>query len=219
MLVPQLTAVRGILMKVFKSIAILLTVFAPLALAKDKKKDTLPALFSNARYVYVQAEDGDIMKPGLFPEDRDAIANVQDALKGWPRYSLTLNRNDADLIIIVRKGRLASAQVHGTVTTGTPTGIGGAYPNRNPAGVGNSDPDRNPDRTDSGDTLGARGEVGPADDILRVFSLSPQGKLSGPLWSSEMKDGLDAPNVMLLRALRDAVDRAYPPQPAAQNKP
>jgi len=100
-------------MKVVKSIATLLTVFAPLALAKDKKKDTLPALFSNARYVYVRAEDGDIMKPGLFPEDRDTIANVQDALKGWPCYSLTLNRNDADLIIIVRKGRLASAQVHG----------------------------------------------------------------------------------------------------------
>jgi len=174
-------------MKVFKSIAILLTVFAPLAVAKDKKKDTLPALFSNARYVYVQAEDGDIMKPGLFPEDRDAIANVQDTLKGWPRYSLTLNRKDADLIIIVRKGRLASAQVHGAVTAGAPT----ATPT---API-------------------------PPDDILRVFSLSPEGKLSGPLWSSEMKDGLDAPNVMLLRALRDAVDRAYPPQPAAQKKP
>ncbi len=188
-------------MKVFKSIAILLTAFAPLALAKDKKKDTLPAVFSNARYVYVRAEDGDIMKPGLFPEDRDAIANVQDALKDWKRYALTINRNDADLVIIVRKGRLASAQLHGGISTGTQTGISGSSPNRNPNGPGSSDPGR----TDSGDTLGARGEVGPADDTLRVFSLSPQGKLSGPFWSREMKDGLDAPNVMLLRALRDAV--------------
>jgi hypothetical protein len=140
-------------------------------------------------------------------------------LKDWHRYVLTINRNDADLIIIVRKGRLASAQLHGGVTTGNATGIGGTYPRQNPAGAGNSDPDRNPGPADSGYDVGARGEVGPADDILRVFSLSPQGKLSGPLWSSEMKDGLDAPNIMLLRSLRDAVDRAYPPQPAAQNKP
>lgn len=100
-------------MKFFKSIAVALAVVAPLVLAKDKKKDNLSALFSNARYVYIQAEDGDIMKPGLFPEDREAIANVQDALKDWHRYALTINRGDADLIIIVRKGRLAAAQVHG----------------------------------------------------------------------------------------------------------
>ena len=58
-------------MKLFISIAICVALAAPLALAKDKKKSTLPAIFSNARYVYVQAEDGDIMKPGLFPEDID----------------------------------------------------------------------------------------------------------------------------------------------------
>lgn len=206
-------------MKLFKMIAVCVALAAPLAFAKDKKKDTLSALFSNARYVYVQAEDGDIMKPSLFPEDREAIANVQDALKDWHRYALTLNRGDADLIIIVRKGRLASAQLHGSVSTGTAIGIGSSNPGRNPAGAGNSDPGRNPDRTDGGDVVGARTEVGPNDDILRVYALSPQGKLSGPLWSSEMKDGLDAPNVMLLRSLRDAVDRSYPPQPAAQNKP
>jgi hypothetical protein len=203
-------------MKVFKSIAVLLTLVAPLALAKDKKKDTLPTVFLNARYVYVQAEDGDIMKPGLFPEDREAIANVQDALQDWKRYSLTIHREDADLIIIVRRGRLAAAQLHGGVGVGTPTGIGGSYPGRNPAGPGNTDPGQNPNRADSADTLGARGEVGPADDMLRVFTLTPQGKLSGPLWSREMKDGLDAPDVMLLHSLREAVDHAYPPQSATQ---
>jgi hypothetical protein len=193
-------------MKVFKSIAVLVVLVVPLAFAKDKKKDTLPALFSSARYVYVQAEDGDIMKPGLNPEDREAIANVEDAMKNWHRYALTLNRGDADLVIIVRKGRIASAQVNGGVGVGSVS-----YPNRNPAGPANT----NGDRTDSYETVGARGEVGPADDIMRVYSLS-QGKLMGPLWSSEMKDGLDAPAVMLLRSLRQAVDHAYPPQAASQ---
>jgi len=206
-------------MKLLKSIAILLMAVAPLALAKDKKKNVLSDVFSNARFVYVQAEDGDILKPSLFPEDRDAIANVQDALKDWNRYSLTMHRNDADLIIIVRRGRLAAAQLHGGVGVGSPTGIGGSYPSRNPAGSGNPNPGGNPDRSDNVDTLGARAEAGPADDTLRVFSLTPQGKLSGPLWSREMKDGLDAPQVVLLRFLRDAVDHDYPQQPASPPAP
>jgi hypothetical protein len=198
-------------MKLFKSIALCVALVAPLALAKDKKKDTLPVIFSNARYVYVQAEDGDIMKPGLVPEDRDAIANVQDALKNWHRYALTLNRKDADLIIIVRKGRLASVQLNGGIGVGATPGVGGSYPNRNPTGPGNANPDRN----DTVETVGAKSEVGPNDDILRVYSLSPQGSLSGPFWSNEMKDGLDVPDVPLLRSLRAAVDHAYPPQPVS----
>jgi hypothetical protein len=58
-------------MKLFKMVAVCVALVAPLALAKDKKKSGLPTIFSNARYVYVQAEDGDIMKPGLVPERRD----------------------------------------------------------------------------------------------------------------------------------------------------
>jgi hypothetical protein len=206
-------------MKFAKSIAVLLAVLAPVSFAKNKKKDTLPAVFSNARFVYVQAEDGDILKPGLFPEDREAIANVQDALKDWNRYALTLHRNDADLIIIVRRGRLASAQLHGGLAAGNQPVIGGSYPRRNPAGAGSSAPGDDPDRTDRADALGARTEVGPNDDTLRVFSLTPQGKLSGPLWSREMKDGLDAPDVLLVRFLKDAVDHDYPQQPAAPPAP
>lgn len=204
-------------MKPLKVIAVCVALVAPLAFAKDKKKDTLPSIFSNARYVYVQAEDGDIMKPGLFPEDREAIANVEDALKNWHRYALTINRHDADLVIIVRKGRLVGAQVTGGVGLGTAPGINGSYPNRNPAGPGSTVPaDNNPDRTGTYESVGAKSEVGPNDDILRVYTNSPQGKLSGPFWSNEMKDGLDAPDVPLLRALRDAVDHAYPPQAVGQ---
>ena len=199
-------------MKLFKMVAVCVALVAPLALAKDKKKSTLPAIFSNARYVYVQAEDGDIMKPGLVPEDREAIADVQDALKNWNRYAVTLNRKDADLIIIVRKGRLASVQLNGGIGVGATPGINGSYPSRNPGGTGNANPDRN----GTVESVGARSEVGPNNDILRVYSLSPQGSLIGPFWSNEMKDGLDAPDVPLLRALKEAVEHAYPPQPAGQ---
>ena len=200
-------------MKALVSAALLLVLAVPLAHAKDKKKSGLPAVFANAHYVYVQSEDGDIMKPGLFPEDREAIANVQDAVKEWKRYVITLNRSDADLVFIVRKGRMAAAQPYVGVGVGNgPNGPVGSYPNRNPAGPNNP----NPDQTNTGTEIGARTEMGPSDDLLRVYTRTPDGRLNGPFWSREMKDGLEAPNVPLVRFLRDAVEKAYPPQAANQ---
>jgi hypothetical protein len=64
--------------------------------------------------------------------------------------------------------------------------------------------------------VGAAGEVGPPDDLMRVYMQTPDGKLTGPLWSREMKDGLDNPSVLLLQQLKQAVEHAYPPVPPAQ---
>ena len=99
-------------MKLRTRVALLLLFVAPFAVAQQKseKHSDLPAVFSNARYVYVQAEDGDIMRPGLYPEDRDAISDVQQGIRDWNRYAVAVNREDADLIFIVRKGRIAGAQ-------------------------------------------------------------------------------------------------------------
>ena len=93
-------------MKSWKIIGALLVLFLTLvpAHAKGKKQPEVSALFANARYVYVQAEDGDLMKPGLYPEDRDAISNVQQALREWNRYAITTERDSADLVFIVRQG-------------------------------------------------------------------------------------------------------------------
>lgn len=211
-------------MKLLKSAAILLAFAAPVALAKDKKKNNVPAVFNTAHFVYVQAEDSDIMNPSLFPEDRDAISNVQEGVRDWKRYVVTLNRGDADLVFIVRKGRLAAAQTRGDIGVGNGPIMTGSYPGGRPGGPGNPGSAGNPGDPNSDrmgnigsyQGVGARTDVGPEDDILRVYSLTPDGKLNGPLWSREMKDGLDKPNVLLLRALRDAVDRAYPPQTAGQ---
>ena len=139
MLVPSKVQKREeAAMKVITSVALALLLVAPLAHAKDKKKKDLPAIFNSARFVYVQAEDGDVMKPGLIPEDRDAISDVQNVLRDWNRYAVTLHPNQADLIFIVRKGRIASAQGHGGIGTGTGPDLGGAYPgSRSPAGPGN----------------------------------------------------------------------------------
>jgi hypothetical protein len=191
-----------------KGIALLLALVVPFALAqqqKSKKKADLPAVFSNARYVYVQAKDGDIMKPGLYPADRDAISDVQVGVRDWNRYAVTTERENADLVFIVRKGRLAGVQGRGGLS-GPRQQPGSPYPGNDPRQAGSG----------ASTSLGAEAEVGPSDDLLEVYMLTPDGKLSGRLWWREMKDGLVGPSVLLLQQLKNAVEHAYPTPPQAK---
>lgn len=61
-----------------------------------------PKTLINAQYVYVTSYDGDQFDPRLLPEDRAAIANVQDAVQKWGRYTLVYRAQDADMILIVQ---------------------------------------------------------------------------------------------------------------------
>src|SRR5258708_23128027 len=170
-----------------KGIALVLVLVGQFAVAqqKSKKRADLPVVFSNARYVYVQAKDGDIMKPGLYPADRDAISDVQEGVRDWNRYAVTTERENADLVFIVRKGRIAGAQGRG--------GLSGPRQPRTPY------PRNDPRQTGASTSLGAEAEVGPPDDLLEVYMFTPAGNLSGRLWWREMKDGLDGPSVLLLQ--------------------
>ena len=60
-----------------------------------------PGTLRNARYVYVAAYDGDQFNPHLLPEDRDAIANVQNAIQKWGKLVLVYSPGDADVILLV----------------------------------------------------------------------------------------------------------------------
>lgn len=98
-------------MKAYKG-AILLLAFAPV-FAYARKKTTKPelsALFNQAQYVYLQAMDGSEFNPNLLLEDRQAIADVMSAIQGWKRYVLVDERSQADLVFVVREGRLATAR-------------------------------------------------------------------------------------------------------------
>jgi len=171
-----------------------------IAQGKPKKPD-VPGPFQNAHYVYVQAEDGDILNPRLFPEDRQAISDVEDKLRNWNRYALTVNRSEADLVFVVRKGRLASAQLHGGIS-------GGSHPQPGVPGPGSG-----PDTRPTVDTeIGARGELGPPDDLFRVY-LQREGQLGAKVWERSSDGGLDAPAVPLVEQLKEAVEHAYPQTP------
>src|SRR4051812_26423780 len=109
-------------MKRFSLLLLLLVTFGGIALSQGKAKKNaaqLPAVFRNATYFYVECMDGGPFTPGLLPEDRQAIADVQSEIQDWGRYTLALNRHDADLVFVVRKGRLASVTPHGGISAGS----------------------------------------------------------------------------------------------------
>lgn len=191
-------------MKSILSLAVVLLLASTFAPAQKKaKKPIVPEIFDHARYVYVQAVDGEEFNPNLEPADRIAIADVRDALHKWGRYIFTVNRNQAELVFVVRKGRLASAEASGTV------GNGGPYPTAGGQSAGRQ-------QRGMGTGFGVGGEVGPPDDLLQVCQINADGKLSGPLWMRSYAGGLDAPRLLLFAQFKGDVEKAYP---VAQNTP
>ena len=189
-------------MKSLKVAVLLLFLLPILCVAQKKdKKASVPAVFDHARYVYVEAMDGGEFDRRLSPEDRVAIADVRDALKAWGRYVITLQRDKAELIFVVRKGRLEEGRIG--------IGVGGGQdpqdPTMGPQGAGN--PGRQRSRAPSVDV---GGEAGPKDDLLQVCQVNVDGKLSGPLWIQSEESGLDGPRVRLIAQFKYAVDNAYP---------
>lgn len=175
-------------------LAILLLLIVPLLAPAQKKKPKIPAVFNTARFVFVEAMDGDQFTPGLLREDRDAIYAVQDALQEWKRYSVTMNRKDADLLFVVRTGRRASAKAGGGIGTTQPT-IGNQRPNQ---------------RSSRAEEVMMGGEVGPADDILQVYLMRPDGTCGALIWSRSQTEGLSEPDVLLVHDLKEVVERDYP---------
>jgi hypothetical protein len=86
--------------------------------AKSKKHTSVPEEFESAHTVFVESRDGDITDLKLDPEDRTAILDMQDAIQDWGRYTLSRSRRDADLILVVHKGRVLRDQSNTTNPAG-----------------------------------------------------------------------------------------------------
>jgi len=176
-------------------LAAVLSVAFVLANGKPKKQTVPQAVFREARYVYVETPDGGPFTPGLLPEDRQAIWDVEKGLQNWNRYELTTRREQAELIFVVRTGRLVTASGHVGVSLGSHSTDKGVTPG---------------DTSQQENNVGAGIEVGPPDDLLFIYTLNPDGKLSGPVWMRSEPQGLHSPNVPLLKEVRNEVDTAYP---------
>jgi len=76
-------------------------VAAPKAKSKAPEVPPFPGTLVNASYVYVTSYDGDQFNPNLLPEDRQAIATVQDAMQKWGKFTLVYEARLADIVLVV----------------------------------------------------------------------------------------------------------------------
>jgi hypothetical protein len=215
-------------MKLFKATTLILLLLPTLCVAQKKpKKSNLPEVFGTARLVYVQAVDGQQFDSNLDLADRMAIADLRDVLKAWGRYTLTPERDKADLIFVVRKGRMTRGNARGGV--GDPDSQmgpqGGGFPQRGGSPQGGGFPQEGGGFPQDGqvpgqprDRLpepGVGGDTGREVDLLQVCQLNANGKLTRPLWVHTFENGLDAPRFLLLAQFKSDVEKAYPSAPAS----
>ncbi|MFC5863113.1 hypothetical protein ACFPT7_12475 [Acidicapsa dinghuensis] len=180
-----------------KLLVLLLIVFTGAAISQAKsKKPGLPEQFEKAKTVFVESRYGDLTDLRLNRDQRDAILDMQDGIQDWGRYSLASARVDADLIVVVYRGQY----INGRSFPGNSPSTGpvpGRTPIQNPADASQSS------ATNPADTEREK-------DELRVYTLGQDGKLKGPIWRSQMDNGLLAPSLFLLQQLKYDVEKAYP---------
>jgi hypothetical protein len=174
--------------------AVLLTLASLAASQSNKQSKPEPTtILAAAQSIFVEpylgpTNEGSIYDPRVNPDDRDAVTDVLDAIQKWGHYRLAFRRSEADIVVFVRKGRLASplGGVHvdsGHPSPSNPTHSGGP-------GEG---------------TLNGV-EAGPNEDLFWVYSRNPEGKLIGPIWQESLKDGLKAPQLVLFQKFKDDVN-------------
>ena len=126
---------------------------APLALLAPAEAGP-PAQLAQARYVALGYDRGDgfvsetDVRAEVLPEEREALQRIRAGLEQWGRYVIVLRPGDAELLIAIRKGRLAS--FGGGIAVGGPS-----------AGRAGGGP------MGSGPMAGA--QVSSPDDMIEVF--------------------------------------------------
>lgn len=124
--------------------------------------------------------------------------SVQHALQDWNRYLITVKRREAEILVVVRKGRIASvnASVGGNIGSGP--GEGGTRDE-----LGSNQP-----KAEGGDKVGVGPEVAGRDDLFFVYLVNPDRSLTGPVCIHHQKDGLDTPNIPLFKQFKESIDAA-----------
>jgi len=155
------------------------------ALSADKMSQAIVT----ARYVSVVVLKAGTPERTTFPLpprtssiDIRTRSEVEEAFRKWGKYIVTIDPKAADLIVAVRAGRRAEADVGGIGHVGTlGTGVGGV--------VG--------------------GEVGPARDLMEVYLADHANGTEGTLlWRKAEDGGLDAPDFPLIEKFRKEVEAA-----------
>jgi hypothetical protein len=184
------------------STLIAVCLLATLGFAKDKKKNTLPTYVLRAQTVAV------IIDPtaGFTVDDpranQVARQDVENALLSWGRYNPILQTNDADLIVVVRKGngRMVNDTIHDPRQNNRPGSVLTADNGVSLNGQhGTSSPQPSPEPTPQMD-------IGQSEDSFLVYEGGGDRPLDrAPVWRYTAKDGLLSPAVPAVDAFRKAV--------------
>jgi hypothetical protein len=183
-------------------------------LGKNKAEKSVPDYVLHAHTVAV------IVDPGAGVDIEDPRANevaqkdVETALLNWGRFQPMISTQQADLIIVVRKGHarvvdqtVSDPRQNNRVGMIDPTANGvsvGAQHGRQPDGTGSGMPDAS-DR----DSAHPQTEVGTTADTFLVYNGDSKQPLDSPVgWSYIAKDGLRSHGVPAVDEFRKAVAAA-----------
>ena len=187
------------------SILVAVCLLATMGFAKDKKKAILPTYVLHARTVAV------IIDPTAGFTIDDPRANevarqdVESALLSWGRYNPILQTNDADLIVVVRKGngRMVNDTIHDPRQNNRPGSVLTADNGVSLNGQhGTSSPQPSPEPTPQMD-------IGQTEDSFLVYEGGGDRPLDrAPAWRYIANDGLMPHSVPAVDAFRKAVAEA-----------
>ncbi len=91
--------------RLFLTALVLFFILATVVAVAQRPQQVLPKIVTHATWVYVTSYDGADPNPRGSPEDLQAIANVQDALKQWGKYKLVYRPEAAEIVILVHTSR------------------------------------------------------------------------------------------------------------------
>lgn len=190
---------------------LLLLLLSGFAVAQQAFKP-LPKFVVHAKYVLVTTQNGYAPSdPRILPDDRQALMTVREAIQKWGRYDLAYQPKDADLVILVRKGRIANVRPTTRVNTGSGSD---PYPNprSNPSFDASTHANVNraanmPTESAAGVSPDAQTDIGDPRDMLVLYDKHYGTGSSTALWRAFAADGLDKPNVPLVEQLRAAVEQ------------
>jgi hypothetical protein len=193
----------------------LLLLFAFLATANTKKKESLPAEVLNAQTVVVLVDPNAGMSTSAPLANRTAQEDVEKALANWGRLKLVLiGGNNADLIITVHKGngKVVQPTINGEPTNDRPVVV---VPSDNGIhiGVQQGQPpgSTQPPPQDTSPRLG--GEVATEDTFLVYVGGEGIPPLErAPVWRYVSKNALHSPDVPAVAEFRKAIDAAVKQQ-------
>ena len=167
------------------SIHLFLVILAVSLLARTQSTKKIPAELAHARYValgydlgtgFLSDSEITLTQVRVLAEDRQALQRVRDQIDAWKRYAITIKPKDADLLIAVRTGRVASA--NGGFEIGRHDGTTRTKPSYG-------------------------GEVSSPDDMLEVYQ-SRGGREGALLWRDMRKNGLSgSPSALFEEFKRD----------------